>query len=426
MAVTSKNIAYVRYDNTGRIVPGGPIVTSVKPKVGNWVAVSDVLTTTPNYKLRGFIRYIKNGDYVAGSLILQHDAPQDGNWKEVYVLNPACCAVPTTTTTTSSSSTTTTTTTTTTPPTTTTTTTIFSDCKSYSLTNTTEGTIFFGYSDCCTGGIENIAILPGQTIDDIHHGSLPTVPGLIVSNLIDPYICPATTTTTTTATPSTTTTTTTITAVNFDFTLTCNVTTNVMTAGNPTGGSGTYQFTSAVYGTEVGALNSTSWNPPNLGALYSGYSDATYWVACRDANNPSNIIAKSVFANCQSGTTTTTTTIITPTTTTTTTVGPVQYDLGFVCDPNGGSSNPRATNITGGNQPLYFTRFTYLTEAEALDPDNEYFGPYQGLYAVQWGTSYIPPDNPLVWVVIKDSLDIKTAKSVQLDCPTITTTTTQS
>jgi hypothetical protein len=218
MAVTNKNIAYVRYDNTGRIVPGGPIVTSVKPKVGNWVAVSDVLTTTPNYKLRGFIRYIKNGDYVAGSLILQHDAPQDGNWKEVYVLNPACCAVPTTTT-------------------------------------------------------------------------------------------------TTTITPSTT--------------------------------------------------------------------------------------------------------------TTTTTVNAVQYDLSFICDPNGGFTNAYANNITGGTQPLYFTRFTYLTEAEALDPDNEYFGPYQGLYAVQWGTSHIPPDNPLVWVVIKDALGIKTAKSVQFNCPTVTTTTTQ-
>lgn len=106
--------AYVRYDNTGRIVPGGPIITSVKPKVGDWVAVDEVLTTVPNYKLRGFIRYIKNGNYVAGSLILQHNEPQDGNWKEVYVLNPACCA--TTTTTTSSSTSTTTTTTTTLPP----------------------------------------------------------------------------------------------------------------------------------------------------------------------------------------------------------------------------------------------------------------------------------------------------------------------
>jgi hypothetical protein len=111
-------IAYVRYDNKGRIVPGGPIVTSVKPKVGDWVALEDVLVTaTPsNYKLRAFVRYInkiggqRNGNkYVAGSMILQQDAPQDGNWKEVYVLNPACCA--TTTTTTSSTSTTTTTTT---------------------------------------------------------------------------------------------------------------------------------------------------------------------------------------------------------------------------------------------------------------------------------------------------------------------------
>jgi hypothetical protein len=88
--------AYVRYDNTGRIVPGGPIVTSIKPKVGDWVAVDDVLTTVPNYKLRGFIRYIKNGDYVAGSLILQHNEPQDGNWKEVYVLKPAVTINPVT------------------------------------------------------------------------------------------------------------------------------------------------------------------------------------------------------------------------------------------------------------------------------------------------------------------------------------------
>jgi hypothetical protein len=90
--------AYVRYDNTERIVPGGPIVTSVKPKVGNWIAVDDVLVTTTasNYKLRGFIRYLRNGNYVAGSLILQKDKPKDGNWKEVYVINPACCGATTT------------------------------------------------------------------------------------------------------------------------------------------------------------------------------------------------------------------------------------------------------------------------------------------------------------------------------------------
>jgi hypothetical protein len=104
--------AYIRYDNKGRIVPGGPIVTSVKPKVGDWVAISDVLVTTtpPNYKLRAFVRYINkiggqnnSNKYVAGSLILQHDAPQDGNWKEVYFIKPCESCNPTTTTTTTDS-----------------------------------------------------------------------------------------------------------------------------------------------------------------------------------------------------------------------------------------------------------------------------------------------------------------------------------
>lgn len=104
--------AYIRYDNKGRIVPGGPIVTSVKPKVGDWVAISDVLVTTtpPNYKLRAFVRYINrigsqnnSNKYVAGSMILQHDAPQDGNWKEVYFIKPCdSCNTTTTTTTTDS------------------------------------------------------------------------------------------------------------------------------------------------------------------------------------------------------------------------------------------------------------------------------------------------------------------------------------
>jgi len=91
--------AYVRYDNQSRIVPGGPIVTSVRPKVGDWVAIDNVLTTAPNYKLRAFVRYINkvsgknNSDkYVAGSLILQHNEPQDGNWKEIYFIKPVISA----------------------------------------------------------------------------------------------------------------------------------------------------------------------------------------------------------------------------------------------------------------------------------------------------------------------------------------------
>lgn len=31
--------AYVRYDGTGRVLPGGPILQRFKPKVGNWVEI---------------------------------------------------------------------------------------------------------------------------------------------------------------------------------------------------------------------------------------------------------------------------------------------------------------------------------------------------------------------------------------------------
>jgi hypothetical protein len=97
-------IAYVRYDNYGRIVPGGPIVTSIKPKVGDWVAITEVLTTIANNRLRAFVRYINaasgQNKYVAGSLILQEDKPQDGKWKEIYFIKPCESCNPTTTTTT--------------------------------------------------------------------------------------------------------------------------------------------------------------------------------------------------------------------------------------------------------------------------------------------------------------------------------------
>jgi hypothetical protein len=75
MAKNNKLKAYVRYDGTGRVLPGGPILQRFKPKVGNWEEI---------------------------------DANQ--------------CCIPTTTSTTSSSSTTTTTSTTVVPTTTTSTT----------------------------------------------------------------------------------------------------------------------------------------------------------------------------------------------------------------------------------------------------------------------------------------------------------------
>jgi hypothetical protein len=143
--------AYIRYDNQGRIVPGGPIVTSVKPKVGDWVAISDVLVTTtpPNYKLRAFVRYINkirgqrnDNKYVAGSLILQQDAPKDGNWKEVYFIKPCeSCNTTTTTSSTSTSTTSTSTSTTTTTSTSSTTTTTTTTNPFQTITLYSNGTL---------------------------------------------------------------------------------------------------------------------------------------------------------------------------------------------------------------------------------------------------------------------------------------------
>ena len=47
--------AFVRYDGTGRVIAGGPILQRFKPKVGNWVEIdayeccnpTTTSTTTP-------------------------------------------------------------------------------------------------------------------------------------------------------------------------------------------------------------------------------------------------------------------------------------------------------------------------------------------------------------------------------------------
>jgi hypothetical protein len=49
MSINNGLKAYVRYDGTGRIVPGGPIYSRTKPKNGDWVEVDSVdccITTT--------------------------------------------------------------------------------------------------------------------------------------------------------------------------------------------------------------------------------------------------------------------------------------------------------------------------------------------------------------------------------------------
>jgi uncharacterized membrane protein len=155
-----------------------------------------------NNRLKAYVRYDGSGRVIAGSLILQRFKPKVGNWQEIDA-NECCNEITSTTSTTTTAAPETTTTTTTVAPTTTTTTTVAptttttttayvppANCKSYSLTNTTSGNVAFGYFDCCAGGTTNVNILPGQTVNNIHYDLVVNIPGVIVTNLIDPYACP--------------------------------------------------------------------------------------------------------------------------------------------------------------------------------------------------------------------------------------------
>ena len=119
------NTAYVRYNSQGRIVAGGPIISPIKPKNGNWIAVSNVLgsntTGTNGNILRAFIRLDMFGRVVPSSLVIQTKEPLDANSGTGWIeLNAIYRGSGTTTTTTSSSTSTTTSTTSSTTSTTTT------------------------------------------------------------------------------------------------------------------------------------------------------------------------------------------------------------------------------------------------------------------------------------------------------------------
>lgn len=82
------NIAYVRYNSQGRIVPGGPIISPSRPKVGNWQPLSLVVgdSVTSN-ALRAFVRIDAYGRVVPSSLLLLSQAPSSADsgtsWLEI-------------------------------------------------------------------------------------------------------------------------------------------------------------------------------------------------------------------------------------------------------------------------------------------------------------------------------------------------------
>lgn len=75
--------AYIRYDQTGRIVPGGPIVVKDKPAVGNWQPVIAGTNVTLSGQLRAFVKLDRYNKPLASTLFLGYKRPASGKWLEV-------------------------------------------------------------------------------------------------------------------------------------------------------------------------------------------------------------------------------------------------------------------------------------------------------------------------------------------------------
>jgi hypothetical protein len=133
------------------------------------------------------------------------------------------------------------------------------------------------------------------------------------------WICP-----TPTATPTPTPT---ESPLDFEISGTC-VDDGAVSTHHYTGGSGFYDRGNGLYDTELEALNETQWSTVLNPNGYVGYGlpivniTKTYWVAARDRNNQSNIIAKSILVDCAPTPTPTATSTPTPTSTPTSTPTP--------------------------------------------------------------------------------------------------------
>jgi hypothetical protein len=172
-------------------------------------------------------------------------------------------------------------------------------------------------------GAEDSTNLGDGTYSALKFGRLEIWDGAISSsdvsqnynNSVSTWICPTQTPTPTITPTYTPTITPTSTQSPLDFTFTAECGPQGTNITNFSGGSGQWEYTANVFGSENEALNAglwytvaNSWN--NVGTQTD--ADGTYWAAVRDLNNPSNIIAKSVNISCVTPTPTPTTTI-TPT-----------------------------------------------------------------------------------------------------------------
>ena len=153
--------------------------------------------------------------------------------------------------------------------------------------------------------------------------------------------CPATTTTTTT--------TTTLAAVNFNISYACGGGTASITVNAFTGGSGTYQVSTQTYSSPSAAYAGAFTDETSGSRVFSNQNDTAHYVAVRDKNNPTNVLAKGITPACATTTTTTTST------TTTTTAYPGVCES-YTADNNNGfglTAQVDYTDCFGNAQTVY-------------------------------------------------------------------------
>jgi hypothetical protein len=193
---------------------------------------------------------------------------------------------------------------------------------------------------------------------------------------------------------------------------------------NHTGGSGQYDRSTGENDTESESLNAPQWigvpNPNSYVTSGVGVPNITktYWVAVRDRNNPSNIVAKSILVDCAptptptptSTPTPTPTATSTPTPTPTPTLPPLNFSISGTCTNNG---SIRLTDFVGSSSNNYqYTGGAHTTENSALN--STFWAPVVGgnTASVNIGSS------GTYWVAVRETENPSNiiAKSATINC----------
>jgi hypothetical protein len=197
---------------------------------------------------------------------------------------------------------------------------------------------------------------------------------------------------------------------------------------NHFGGSGVYDRGTGLYDTESEALNETQWiGVPNPSSYVSSgvpyfNTTRTYWIALRDRNNQSNIIAKSILVNCEPTPTPTSTSTPTPTPTATNTptststptptptLPPLDFTISGICQNDG---SIRLSDLVGSASNNYqYTGGAHTTENSALNATfwGSIVGGNIGVVTIGSSGTY--------WVAVRETENPSNiiAKSVIINC----------